>query len=46
MSKKLIEKTDTSIVEYEVPKTLPMKLKESITNVLANITEEKVLSLI
>ena len=46
MSKKLIKKTDSSIVEYEAQKTLPIKLKESITNALANITEEKALILI
>ena len=46
MSKKLIKKTDSSMVEYEAQRTLPMKLKESITSALANITEEKALNLI
>ena len=46
MSNEIMTAPENGITEYRSQGTLPAKLKDSITHALANITEEKVLSLV
>lgn len=46
MSEEIVARKDDSLIEYVAQKSLPAKLKESITSALAAVTEEKALRVI